>query len=151
MNLPTQAVDDYGCWSSFAGQLCLAWHPLDKDFPMEKAGKQVELYKQIRHLLSGDYYPLTKCSLEEPWIGYQFHRRDLDEGLVLLFRRECPYPMIDVSLRGLDPNAKYQLDFKGAGKQEVYTGKELNDSFAIQISKAPGAELVIYKRADKER
>jgi hypothetical protein len=39
-----QSVDDYGVWSRFAGQLCLAWHPLDKDFPMERAQLQVERY-----------------------------------------------------------------------------------------------------------
>ncbi len=48
LNLPTSATDNYGAWSSFGGQFCLAWHPLDKDFPMELAKKQVQLYKQVR-------------------------------------------------------------------------------------------------------
>lgn len=147
LNLPTQAVDDYGCWSSFAGQLCLAWHPLDDDFPMEKARRQVELYKQIRHLLCGDYYPITKCSLEEPWIGFQFHRRDLDEGVVMLFRRRSPYSAMDVTLRGLNPQAKYELDFKGSGEKRVYTGAQLKSALGIRIPEAPAAEMVIYRRA----
>ncbi len=149
LNLPTQAVDDYGCWSSFAGQLCLAWHPLDDDFPMEKARRQVELYKQIRHLLCGDYYPLTPCSLEEPWIGYQFHRRDLDEGVVMLFRRRGPYSAMDVMLKGLDPQANYGLDFKSSGERRVHTGEQLNSAFGVRIPQVPGAEMVIYRRADK--
>jgi len=33
LNIPTQETDDYGTWSSFAGQFSLGWHPLDADFP----------------------------------------------------------------------------------------------------------------------
>ncbi len=52
LNVPTSATDNFGLWSSFAGQLCLAWHPLDKDFPMELAKRQVKLYKRVRPYLS---------------------------------------------------------------------------------------------------
>ena len=88
LNLPTQATDNFGVWSSFGGQLCLAWHPLDKDFPMELAKRQVKLYKQVRQYLSGDFYPLTDCTLERPWLAYQFHRNDLDGGFALIFKRK---------------------------------------------------------------
>ena len=37
---------------------------------MGKARQQAVLYKQIRRLLHGDFYPLTECSLPEPWIVY---------------------------------------------------------------------------------
>jgi len=46
---------------------------------MERAKKQVDRYKSIRTLLTGDFYPLTRCSLSDPWIGYQFHRTDLNK------------------------------------------------------------------------
>ena len=87
INVPTEATDNFGLWSSFAGQLCLAWHPLDKDFPMELAKRQVKLYKRVRPLLSGDFYPLTECTLEQPWLAYQFHRNDLNQGFALIFKR----------------------------------------------------------------
>ncbi len=148
LNLPTQAMDDYGCWSSFGGQLCLAWHPLDADFPMEKARRQVELYKQIRHLLCGDYYPITGCSLQEPWMGFQFHRRDLDEGVVMLFRRRSPYSAMDVTLKGLNPQASYTLEFKSSGERQAHTGQELQNALSIRIPEAPGAEMVLYRRAN---
>ena len=80
LNVPTSATDNFGLWSAFAGQLCLAWHPLDKDFPMELAKRQVKLYKRVRPYLSGDFYPLTDCTLERPWLAYQFHRNDLNQG-----------------------------------------------------------------------
>ena len=89
INVPTEATDNFGLWSSFAGQLCLAWHPLDKDFPMERAKRQVQLYKRVRPLLSGDFYPLTDCTLEKPWLAYQFHRTDLNRGFALIFKRKA--------------------------------------------------------------
>ena len=115
---------------------------------MEKAKQQVRLYKQIRHLLCGDYYPITECSLEEPWIGFQFHRRDLDEGVVMLFRRRSPYSAMDVGLKGLIPQGKYELEFKSSGERKVYTGAPLKSSLAIHIPEAPAAEMVIYHRTN---
>ena len=40
----------------------------------------------------------------------QWHRSDLNEGMILAFRRaECPDEAIDVSLHGLDARATYEL------------------------------------------
>jgi hypothetical protein len=57
VNIPTMATDNYGAWSTFGGQFSLGWDPVDHTFPMDKARRQVELYKRIRPFLSGDYYP----------------------------------------------------------------------------------------------
>ena len=101
INIPTMATDDYGAWSSFAGQFSLGWDPIDPAFPMAKARRQVELYKRIRPFLSGEYYPMTACALENTWIAYQFHRRDLNSGFALVFRRpdssRVSYPVSDRS------------------------------------------------------
>jgi alpha-galactosidase len=155
INIPTEATDDYGAWSSFAGQFCLGWHPLDKDFPTEQASHQVERYKRIRPLLSGDFYPLTPCSLEEAWIGYQFHRVDWDKGFVLLFRRskthQVVYPASDtfrLSLRGLDPQSRYRLHFERRNTNEVLTGDTFAKSREIIMSDAPAAEMIIYERVE---
>jgi len=152
INIPTEATDDYGTWSSFAGQFCLGWHPLDKDFPMKLARRQVERYKRIRHLLSGDFYPLTPCSLEEPWVGYQFHRNDLDEGFALLFRRsvssKAVYPLSDafkLRLRGLNPQNRYNVHFERGNRDEMLTSDTLSKGIDITINEVPGVEMVIYK------
>jgi len=151
INIPTEATDDYGVWSSFAGQLCLGWHPLDEDFPMEVAQNQIKRYKRIRHLLSGDFYPLTPCSLAEPWIGYQFHRVDLDEGFALLFRRfdaeKAVYLVNDtfeVRLRGVEPQTRYNVHFERSNHDEVLKGEELSKGIDVTISEIPGVEMVIY-------
>jgi hypothetical protein len=146
-------MDDYGMWSSFAGVLSLAWHPLDDDFSMEQAILQIERYKRIRPLLSGDFYPLTPWSLEETWIGYQFNRVDLDKGLVLLFKRSTSKDIIySVSdtfkfcLRGLDPENYYQVHFERSNRDEVLTGADLAEGIQVVISEEKGAKIITYSK-----
>jgi len=148
MNIPTEATDDYGAWSSFAGQFCLGWHPLDEDFPMELARRQVERYKRIRHLLSGDFYPLTPCSLSEPWLGYQFHHVDVDSGFALLFRRpnsEQTENTFKLHLRGLNPQSGFQVHFEGSNRSETLTGQKLAEGIEVSVNETPGAEMIIYE------
>jgi hypothetical protein len=158
INIPTEGVDDYRAWSSFAGQFCLGWHPLDEDFPMELAMLQVERYKRIHPLLSGDFYPLTPCSLEETWIGYQFHRVDLDKGFALLFKRlvtkENIYPVTNTfrfSLRGLEPQSLYRVHFERVNRDETLTGEELGKGIEVIISEEKGAEMVIYELMKRKK
>ena len=145
LNIPTYYTDDYGAWSSFAGQFCLGWHPRDEDFPFESARRQVQLYKRIRPLLKGDFYPLTPCSLTSPWLGYQFHRGDLDRGFALLFRRDVPgQDTFTVRLGGLDPKSEYEVSFVAAGSTQSCSGAKLVEGFEVGVPSIPGAELIFY-------
>ena len=157
LNLPTQATDNFGVWSSFGGQLCVAWHPLDKDFPMDLAKRQVKLYKRVRPYLSGDFYPLTDCTLDRPWLAYQFHRHNLGQGFALIFKRKAvgqpgasaPGLAGDTfafAPRGLDPQARYAISCQASGLQAVYTGAQLAKGVTLTLKKTPGAELVIYQQ-----
>jgi len=152
--LYTGLVDDYGAWSSFGGQLSLAWHPLDADFPMDLARRQVERYKSIRPFLSGDFYPLTPVSLAETWMGYQFHRVDWDKGFALVFKRyDSPHVLYSVNdtftlkLRGINPQSRYRLHFERSNKDETLTGQVFAKGIEIVAGKAPSAELVVYEPA----
>jgi alpha-galactosidase len=152
INIPTMAVDDYGAWSSFGGQFSLGWDPLDPAFPMEKAKRQVELYKRVRPLLSGDYYPMTGCGLENTWIAYQFHRRDLNSGFALIFRRtsadRVSYPVdqsFKVRLRGLNPDANYRVVYESSKREQTIRGGALMKPTELAIGKAPAAELILYE------
>ena len=136
----TEAMDDYGAWSSFAGVLSIAWHLQDEDFPMSLAKLQIQRYRRMRPLLSGDFYPLTPCSLDAQWIGYQFHRVDLDAGFALLFRRSSlrhaaspPASTFTVRLRGLDPDQQYRVQRECAGTEQVLGGADLNNRIDIVI------------------
>jgi len=150
LNVPINATDDYGAWSSFGGQLCLGWQPTDPDFPMEQARLQVQRYKRIRPLLSGDFYPLTPCGRYELWMAYQFHRVDLDKGFALVFRREnATDNKLTLALKGLDPKTLYKVHFESANKDAVLSGQQLA-TLDVSVDKSPGAEMVIYEaKADR--
>jgi alpha-galactosidase len=147
LNLPTAATDNVGLWSSFGGQLCLAWHPLDKDFPMELAKRQVKLYKRVRPYLSGDFYPLTDCTLDRPWQAYQFDRNDLGQGFALIFKRnEAGGDAFTFAPRGLAPQAHYAISCQASGTSAVHTGAELAKGIPLTLKATPDAELVIYEK-----
>jgi len=152
INIPTERTDDYGAWSSFAGQFCLGWHPLDADFPWEQARRQIELYKRLRPRLRGDFYPLTPCALDAPYLGFQFHRTDTGEGFALVFRRrvEVAYPVPETfraALRGLESDATYAVRLESDASESVATGSELGDGIELRLASVPSAELIVYEPA----
>lgn len=146
---------NYVAWSGFGGQLSLAVNPLDFKFPMDWARQQVELYKRVRPFLSGDFYPLTPISLDGTWLGYQFHRTDLESGFALVFKRfDSPREISSVSntfklqLRGLEPESQYHVRFEASYTDQNLTGVALARGIELTLGKAPAAELLIYNRAD---
>jgi len=163
INIPTEGTDDFRAWSAFAGQFCLGWHPLDADFPMEQARRQVERYKRIRPFLSDDFYPLTDCSLDSEWLAYEFHKVEVDSGFALIFRRPpggnvrtdpeggqdsapgAGAANFNLRLRGLCPERNYRVRLEGAASECMRTGAELASGIALSVPKAPSAELVIFQ------
>ncbi len=106
-------------------------------------------YTEIRRigpLLLGDYYPLTPYSLDTTsWIAWQFHRADLNEGVVQAFRRpEAANETLTVRLRGLDPKQRYEIEDLDGGK-EVRAGEELMHGLAITLREKPAAAVLILK------
>jgi alpha-galactosidase len=107
-------------------------------------------YDEVRlvgpHMLMGDYYPLTPYSLkQEDWIAWQFHRPDLNEGVVQAFRRPAAASeTLTVQLRGLDSQQRYEITNLDGGK-EVRTGAELMRGLAITQHKQPAAAVLILK------
>ena len=101
-------LDDYSFHSTLASSLCLGWIADAPDFDGTRARELVARYRELRHLLIGAWYPLLPSSNDRAnWIAYQFHRLDLDEGMVLVFRRpESPYTSAEFALHGLDPQGE---------------------------------------------
>jgi alpha-galactosidase len=101
---------------------------------------------RIGQLLLGDYYPLTPYSLDKTsWIAWQFHRTDLNEGVVQAFRRpEAASETLTVKLRGLDPHRSYEIENLDGGK-EVRTGAELMRGFDITLREQPAAAVLVLK------
>jgi alpha-galactosidase len=104
-------VGAYECRSSAAAGFCGEWDILNKSFPLEQARASIAEIKANRKYWCGDFYPLTPCTrAADAWLAWQLHRPDLDEGLVLAFRRkDCTQPALPVKLRGLKPEMKYTV------------------------------------------
>jgi alpha-galactosidase len=102
--------------------------------------------RRVSHLMFGDYYPLTRYSLDKTsWIAWQFHRADLGEGVVQAFRRsDAASDSLTVKLRSLDPQKRYEIENLDGGKQ-VRTGEELMRGFDITLSEKPAAAVLVLK------
>ncbi len=98
----------------------------------------------------GDYYPLTPYNLDEDvWIAWQFHRTDLDSGVIQAFRRrESIYESARLPLRGLVPDARYTITDRDAPDTVEMTGRELAEvGLNVLIKDRPGAVIFTYHRA----
>ena len=123
-------VGAYECRSSATGGFCGEWDILNKSFPMDAARASIAEIKANRKYWYGDFYPLTPCTpAADAWMAWQLHRADLDEGIVLAFRRkDCPEPTLHAKLRGLKPGMSYVVEFLDDRHQAVaktLSGREL--------------------------
>ncbi len=139
-------VGAYECRSSATCGFCGEWDILNKSFPLDQARASVAEMKTNRKYWYGDFYPLTPCTLAaDVWIAWQLHRADLDEGLVLAFRRkDCPQPTLQVKLRGLKPERSYTVTFiddERHGTVKTMNSRELA-SVALGLP-APRSSLVV--------
>jgi alpha-galactosidase len=144
------SLDTYSFHSTMASSLCVGWIADDPEFDIERAKEMAVLYREVRHLFTGAWYPLLPQTRDESaWMASQYHRPDLNEGLVLAFRHaESPYPAVEVAFRGLDESKTYELTYSGpagvAGDAERATGAELMERFVVGIPQKRGSVLVRY-------
>lgn len=106
-------------------------------------------YDEIRciaPLLLGDYFPLTPYSLDTTsWIAWQFHRADLNEGVVQAFRRpNAASETLTLNLRGLDAQCRYEIE-NFDGSKEIRTGDELMRGYHITLREKPAAAVLVFK------
>ncbi len=141
-------LDNYSFHSTLASSLCLGWIADAPNFDAELGKKILDLYLKVRHLLIGAWYPLLPYSRENTaWMASQYHRPDLQEGLILVFRHaESPYHTVDVQLRGLDPEAKYTLNYTCSGEKISILGADLMKSYLITLKDKHSSELIIYSK-----
>jgi alpha-galactosidase len=128
---------------------CL-WDIRDRSLNYDLLRRLTTEFRQVAQYWTGDFYPLTGYSVEnDVWLGWQFDRPDLGEGMVQVFRRaESPYLSAQVRLRGLDPAGDYTVTDLDEGQPRSMSGRELLDpGLTVTIPSRPGAALLTYKRA----
>lgn len=146
-------MDDYSFHSTLASSLCMGWIADAPDFDFKRGKALLDQYLAVRHLLVGAWYPLlpyTRDALQ--WTGSQYHRADLQEGLLLVFRRaNSPYRTVDAALRGLEPAATYQYEaFNPAGERVTAkrTGAELMRGLTVTLPNKHQSDLIVYRRVN---
>jgi alpha-galactosidase len=104
-------------------------------------------YNEVRWIYKGDFYPLTPYSLSESnWMAWQFHRDDVNQGLVQAFRRSSSTTTgMTFKLQGLTPTATYSLKNYDSTTTTTALGSTLmNTGLYIPISSQPGSALIKY-------
>jgi alpha-galactosidase len=144
------ALDPYRVRSVATTGVGIGLNLLSPYIPQEELRNAVAEIKQNRPYWLGDFYPLTGSSLQDhEWCAWQFHRRDLNAGYALLFRRpKSEQSGMTVSLHGLDLGMKYDVTFAESydvKNRRTMTGDELTKP-RVDLSRAPGSVLVRYRR-----
>jgi len=106
-------------------------------------------YLTVRKYFLGDFYPLTDYSLNpQTWLAWQFDRPDLGGGIVQAFRRsESLFVSAQFKLRGLDPNAAYEITDLDIGQPREVQGRELvQEGIVVTVNDKPGAVIFQYKK-----
>ncbi len=143
-------LTDYSFYSAMASSLCLGWIADAPDFDFARAKVLSDRYLRVRHLLVGAWYPLLPSSRDKLyWYASQYHREDLDEGLVLFARREqSPYTGVSLALRGLVPEATYEVRWENDGHTERFTGAALASGLEVKLTVPRSADMITYRKAN---
>jgi alpha-galactosidase len=147
---PINRMDDYTFHSVLTTSLCMGWIADAEDFDAERGHELLAQYHDLKHLLIGAWYPLLPYSrADDNWLAVQFHRPDLDEGMIVAYRRSaCPDSRIQVQLHGLDAQANYTLFDTQRKKRIKRKGSALMNDMEIVLDQQPSSALITYKRAE---
>ncbi len=141
--------DDYTYRSVVTTGITIVADTGDKRFDKKHAAKLMDETKSLRPYFLGDYYPLTEITTDDTkWCGWQFNRPDMGRGFAMLFRRpQCPYSGLDVTLRGLEREANYEVTYVDTGKKLVIRGSHAN--LKVEIDSKAASSLITYSKVGK--
>jgi alpha-galactosidase len=125
---------------------------LDPLFPKDLAVASVAEAKEDQKFWYGDFYLLASASVSpEQFVAYQFHRPDLDAGVVLAFRHtQCGFLGVIAGLSGVNPAQRYDVEFIDDNHDKTsrrLTGEELRGGLQLRIAKPGGSLLARYRRS----
>jgi len=144
------APDPYEVRSAATAGLLCQFAYLEDGFSVEEAKRLVAESREDAPYWYGDFYPLTNCSIDMgEFVAYQFHRPDLDAGLVLAFRRaECPIKGILLGVQGVNPETKYRVQYvaeDGTATEQEVSGADLLEALELKLQKKGSSLVVRYQ------
>jgi alpha-galactosidase len=140
----------YGFFSALGGGMNFGWRAFNARTPldMELGRRWMQEFRALRHLPVGDFYPLLPHTLSEgQWLASQYHRPDLEEGMVLAFRRRhCPLTTVILHPQALDPHGVYVLRHLSTGERIEQPGRALLAGLSVTLPQLPSYEVIHYRR-----
>ncbi len=136
----------YEMRSSGTTGLATQFDYLSPTFNWDEAKKAVQEAKDNAPFFWGDFYPLTSSSTTtEDFAAFQFHRTDLDAGIIVAFRREnCQIRSIEVVPHRINADKKYAVETINEDRiptTEEMSGKVIRQGISLRIGQA-GASLI---------
>jgi alpha-galactosidase len=119
------------------------------DLPAATICSLMDEAKELRKYFYGDFYPLLSFSLAaDAWAAWQYDRPDLQEGMVVAFRRQAaPFSLWEARLQGMEPVANYEVCAWESGLTWRSSGREMMaNGFEVSIEAKPGSALFTYRR-----
>ncbi len=143
------ALDPYLLRSAMCPHFTACFDVRRKDLPYDMLRRVMGQWKEFAENYFGDYYPLTPYSLSrDAWIGWQFDRPEVGEGMVQMFRREQSiYESARVKLHGLKADAQYRVTNLDEQVASEASGKDLMEKgILIVLKHQPDSAVITYKR-----
>jgi len=140
--------DPYAVYSFLCPMLGLGIDPDDPRADWPQYRSMLAQWRRAAPFLLGDFFSLTSYSLaEDCWIAWQFHRSDLDEGLLQVFRRGSSLDTAaQFPLRGLSADVPYAVTDLTNGDTREIGGADLLTGLAVELPTPRSAALLVYRR-----
>jgi alpha-galactosidase len=146
----TYGTGAYSLRSSMSSATGLNWESTTQRVTIAEMQNALNEIKSLRPYYLEDFYPLTGLQDHTPdnvWLAYQLNRPSDDTGIVMAFRRkDNQQSEIDVKLRGLLPDATYEVTNADSGEVITTTGADLMQSLKLKLEQPYSSLLLKYKK-----
>jgi alpha-galactosidase len=145
-------VEPYAFWSNTGPSTGCGFDLRVKNIDYAALRKLFDAWRGINANYYGDYYPLTKYSMDKDvWIAWQFDRPESGEGMVQVFRRaDSIFTGAALTLRELDPAAQYEITDVTTSEVSKHSGADLmKTGLPVHLDERPQALVLAYKKIGK--
>ena len=146
----TYGTGAYSLRSSMSSATGLNWESTTQRVTIAEMQNALNEIKSLRPYFLEDFYPLTGLQDHTPdnvWLAYQLNRPSDDTGIVMAFRRkDNQQSEIEVKLRGLLPDATYEVTNADSGEVITATGSDLMQSLKLKLEQPYSSLLLKYKK-----
>jgi len=143
------AFDDYTFRSQMCPHLTACYDMRNEEQNWNAARRLLQEWREIGPLYFGDFHALTPyATSQDVWVGWQFNREDLGQGVVQVFRRGASiYESARLRLRGLDEASVYRFQGEGLqGPAEQLGEVVMRSGLLITLPARPSSAFVRYER-----